>query len=318
MAVQWAGTSSIMTALNFLVTIITMRAPGMTFWRMPLLVWANFTTSLLVVLATPFIAGSQFFVMFDRVMHTNFFVADEGGYPLGYQHIFWFYSHPAVYIMILPGFGIVSEVISTFARKPIFGYRLMALSLVAILFLGFSVWAHHMFVAGMAPWLRIPMMVTTLLIAVPTGIKVFSWLATMWEGRIHFTTPMLWAVGFVAMFLIGGLSGIYLGTVPIDVHASDTYYIVAHIHYVLYGGSVFTIFAGVYYWFPKMTGPHVLGEARQVALLADLHRLQRDVLPDALDSVSRASRGAPPTTCRSSRAGTSSSPSRPSCSAPRC
>ncbi len=254
MAVQWAGTSSIMTALNFLVTIVTMRAPGMTFWRMPLLVWANFTTSMLVVLATPFIAGSQFFVMFDRVMHTNFFIADEGGYPLGYQHIFWFYSHPAVYIMILPGFGIVSEVISTFSRKPIFGYRLMALSLVAILFLGFSVWAHHMFVAGMAPWLRIPMMVTTLLIAVPTGIKVFSWLATMWEGRIRFTTPMLWAVGFVAMFLIGGLSGIYLGTVPIDVHASDTYYIVAHIHYVLYGGSVFTIMAGIYYWFPKMTG----------------------------------------------------------------
>src|SRR5262245_21955563 len=192
--------------------------------------------------------------MFDRVMHTNFFIADEGGYPLGYQHIFWFYSHPAVYIMILPGFGIISEVISTFARKPVFGYRLMALSLVAILFLGFSVWAHHMFVAGMAPWLRIPMMVTTLLIAVPTGIKVFSWLATMWEGRIHFTTPMLWAVGFVACFLIGGLSGIYLGTVPIDVHASDTYYIVAHIHYVLFGGSVMTIFAGVYYWFPKMTG----------------------------------------------------------------
>jgi cytochrome c oxidase subunit I len=254
MGVQWAGTSSIMTALNFLVTIITMRAPGMTFWRMPLLVWANFTTSMLVVLATPFIAGSQFFVMFDRVLHTNFFVADEGGYPLGYQHIFWFYSHPAVYIMLLPGFGIISEVISTFARKPVFGYRLMALSLVAILFLGFSVWAHHMFVAGMAPWLRIPMMVTTLLIAVPTGIKVFSWLATMWEGRIHFTTPMLWAVGFVAMFLIGGLSGIYLGTVPIDIHASDTYYIVAHIHYVLYGGSVFTIFAGIYYWFPKMTG----------------------------------------------------------------
>ena len=272
-----------MTALNFLVTIITMRAPGMTFWRMPLLVWANFTTSLLVVLATPFIAGSQFFVMFDRVMNTNFFIADEGGYPLGYQHIFWFYSHPAVYIMILPGFGIVSEIISTFARKPIFGYRLMALSLVAILFLGFSVWAHHMFVAGMAPWLRIPMMVTTLLIAVPTGIKVFSWLATMWEGRIHFTTPMLWAVGFVAMFLIGGLSGIYLGTVPIDVHASDTYYIVAHIHYVLYGGSVFTIMAGVYYWFPKMTGRMYSETAGQMALLADVHRLQRDVLPDALD-----------------------------------
>jgi cytochrome c oxidase subunit I len=254
MAVQWAGASSIMTALNFLVTIITMRAPGMTFWRMPLLVWANFTTSLLVVIATPFIAGSQFFVMFDKVMHTNFFDMTEGGYPLGYQHIFWFYSHPAVYIMILPGFGIVSEVISTLSRKPIFGYRLMALSLVAILILGFSVWAHHMFVAGMAPWLRIPMMITTLLIAVPTGIKVFSWLATTWEGRINFSTPMLWALGFVSQFVIGGLSGIFLGAVPIDIHASDSYFIVAHIHYVLLGGSLFTIFAGIYYWFPKMTG----------------------------------------------------------------
>jgi cytochrome c oxidase subunit I len=254
MGVQWAGASSILTALNFLVTIITMRAPGMTFWRMPLLVWANFTTSLLVVIATPFIAGSQFFVMFDRVMHTSFFVPEGGGYVLGYQHIFWFYSHPAVYIMMLPGFGIVSEVISTMSRKPIFGYRLMALSLIGILVLGFSVWAHHMFVAGMADWLRVPMMVTTLLIAVPTGIKVFSWLATLWEGKLHLTTPMLWALGFVSMFVIGGLSGIYLGSVPIDIHASDTYFIVAHIHYVLFGGSVFTIFAGIYYWFPKMTG----------------------------------------------------------------
>ncbi|TMM21800.1 MAG: cytochrome c oxidase subunit I, partial [Actinobacteria bacterium] len=162
MGVQWAGASSIMTALNFLVTIITMRAPGMSFWRMPLLVWANFTTSLLVVIATPFIAGSQFFVMFDHVMHTHFFDYQGGGYPLGYQHIFWFYSHPAVYIMMLPGFGIASEVISVMARKPIFGYRLMALSLMAILVLGFSVWAHHMFVAGMAPWLRVPMMVTSM------------------------------------------------------------------------------------------------------------------------------------------------------------
>jgi cytochrome c oxidase subunit 1 len=254
MAVQWAGASSIMTALNFLVTIITMRAPGMTFWRMPLLVWANFTTSLLVVIATPFIAGSQFFVLFDRIMHTNFFEPGEGGYVLGYQHIFWFYSHPAVYIMILPGFGIVSEVISTFSRKPIFGYRLMALSLMAILVLGFSVWAHHMFVSGMAAYLRVPMMVTTLLIAVPTGIKVFSWLATLWEGKIHFRAPMLWALGFVSMFVIGGLSGVMLGAVPIDIAVSDTYFIVAHIHYVLLGGSLFTIFAGIYYWFPKMTG----------------------------------------------------------------
>ncbi len=254
MGVQWAGASSIMTALNFLVTIITMRAPGMTFWRMPLLVWANFTTSLLVVIATPFIAGSQFFVMFDRIMHTHFFDPDKGGYVLGYQHIFWFYSHPAVYIMMLPGFGIVSEVISVFSRKPIFGYRLMALSLMAILVLGFSVWAHHMFVSGMASYLRVPMMVTTMLIAVPTGIKVFSWLATIWEGKLDFKTPMLWATGFISMFLLGGLSGIYLGAVPIDIHVSDTYFVVAHIHYVLFGGSLFTIFAGIYYWFPKMTG----------------------------------------------------------------
>jgi cytochrome c oxidase subunit 1 len=254
MGVQWAGASSIMTALNFLVTIITMRAPGMTFWRLPLLVWANFTTSLLVVIATPFIAGSQFFVMFDRVLHTNFFEYQNGGYVLGYQHIFWFYSHPAVYIMMLPGFGIISEVISVMSRKPIFGYRLMALSLMAILVLGFSVWAHHMFVAGMAGWLRVPMMVTSMVIAVPTGIKIFSWLATMWEGRIRFTTPMLFALGFLSMFVIGGLSGIYLASVPIDIATSDTYFIVAHIHYVLFGGSVFTIFAGIYYWFPKMTG----------------------------------------------------------------
>src|SRR4051812_14101224 len=254
MGVQWAGASSIMTALNFLVTIITMRAPGMTFWRMPLLVWANFTTSLLVVLATPFIAGSQFFVMFDRVMHTHFFDPAGGGYVLSYQHIFWFYSHPAVYIMILPGFGIISEIIPVFARKPVFGYRLMALSLLAILVLGFSVWAHHMFVSGMAGYLRVPMMITTLLIAVPTGVKVFNWLGTLWEGRIHFATPMLWALGFISTFVIGGLSGVYLGAVPIDIHTSDTYFIVAHIHYVLFGGAFFTIMAGVYYWFPKMTG----------------------------------------------------------------
>src|SRR2546423_4530179 len=219
-AVQFAGASPIATALNFLVTIITMRAPGMTFWRMPLLVWANFTTSLLVVIATPFIAGSQFFVMFDHVMHTHFFDYQAGGYPLGYQHIFWFYSHPAVYIMMLPGFGIASEVISVMARKPIFGYRLMALSLMAILVLGFSVWAHHMFVSGMAPWLRVPMMITTLLIAIPTGIKVFSWLATIWEGKINFATPMLWALGFVSMFVIGGVSGIFLGALPVDIHLS--------------------------------------------------------------------------------------------------
>ncbi|HWH45627.1 MAG TPA: cbb3-type cytochrome c oxidase subunit I, partial [Thermoleophilaceae bacterium] len=252
--VQFAGASSIATALNFLVTIITMRAPGMTFWRMPLLVWANFTTSLLVVIATPFIAGSQFFVLLDRAIGTNFFAASNGGDVVMYQHVFWFYSHPAVYIMMLPGFGIISEVISANSRKPIFGYRMMAFSLMAIVVLGFTVWAHHMFVSGMFSWLRVPMMITTLLIAVPTGIKIFSWLATLWRGVIHLTTPMLFSLGFITMFTLGGISGIMLGMIPVDIHVSDTYFVVAHIHYVLFGGSVFTIFAGIYHWFPKMTG----------------------------------------------------------------
>jgi cytochrome c oxidase subunit 1 len=252
--VQFAGASSIATALNFLVTIITMRAPGMSFWRMPLLVWANFSTSLLVVIATPFIAASQFFVLLDYALGFNFFRPGRDGDVVMYQHVFWFYSHPAVYIMMLPGFGIVSEVISVKARKPIFGYRMMAFSLLAIVLLGFTVWAHHMFVSGMQPWIRIPMMVTTAIIAVPTGIKIFSWLATLWRGVLRLDTPMLFALGFLTMFTLGGISGVMLAMVPLTIHVSDTYFIVAHIHYVLYGGSLFTIFAGVYYWFPKMTG----------------------------------------------------------------
>ncbi len=254
LGVQFAGASSIATAVNFLVTIVTMRAPGMTFWRMPLLVWANLATSTLVVLGTPFIAGSQFMVLFDRLFPTHFFDTVGGGNAVVYQHIFWFYSHPAVYIMMLPGFGIISEVISIHSRKPIFGYKLIAMSTVAIGVLGFTVWAHHMFVSGMSSWLRIPMMATTMLIAVPTGIKMFSWLATMWRGRIHLTTPMLFACGFLFTFAIGGLSGIFLAVLPVDINVSDTYFVVAHIHYVLFGGSVFTIYAGVYHWFPKMTG----------------------------------------------------------------
>ena len=206
--VQFAGFSSIFAALNFLVTIITMRAPGMTFWRMPLLVWANLATSLLIVAATPFIAGAQFMVLFDRALGTNFFEATAGGDVLSYQHIFWFYSHPAVYIMILPGFGIVSDVISTNARKPIFGYRLMALSLIGIVVLSYTVWAHHMFVSGMFSWLRVPMMLTSVLIAIPTGIKIFSWLATLFKGVIHTeSTGMLFALGFVCSFILGGISG---------------------------------------------------------------------------------------------------------------
>ena len=256
--VQFAGFSSIFTALNFLVTIITMRAPGMSFFRMPLLVWANFSTSLLVVIATPFVAASQFFILLDVALHFHFFDAfvgpNQNGNVLMYQHVFWFYSHPAVYIMMLPGFGIISEVIAVKSRKPIFGYRMMAFSLLAIVVLGFTVWAHHMFVSGMPPWIRIPMMITTAIIAIPTGIKIFSWLATLWRGVIHLDTPMLFALGFLTAFTLGGISGVMLAMIPFDIHVSQTYFIVAHIHYVLFGGSLFTIFAGVYYWFPKMTG----------------------------------------------------------------
>ncbi len=252
--VQVVGASSIATAINFLVTIFTMRAPGMTVWRMPLLVWANATTSALVVFGTPFIAGSQFLTLFDRVMGTHFFNPAQGGDVVSYQHIFWFYSHPAVYIMMLPGFGIISEIIATFSRKPIFGYRALAFSTVAIAVLGFGVWAHHMFVSGMAAWLRVPMMITTIIIAIPTGVKIFSWLGTMWGGKLHLKTPMLYAMGFISVFVIGGLSGVMLAVIPVDIQVTDTYFVVAHIHYVFVGGSVFTIFAGVHYWFPKMTG----------------------------------------------------------------
>ncbi len=252
--VQFAGASSIMTALNFLVTIITMRAPGMSFFRLPLLVWANFATSLLVVIATPFIAASQFFVLLDYTLNFHFFDPGKGGDVLMYQHVFWFYSHPAVYIMMLPGFGIISEVIAVKSRKPIFGYQMMAFSLLAIVVLGFTVWAHHMFTSGMADWVRIPMAITTAIIAIPTGIKIFSWLATLWRGILHLDTSMLFALGFLTTFTLGGISGVMLAMIPFDIHVSSTYFIVAHIHYVLFGGSLMTIFAGVYYWFPKMTG----------------------------------------------------------------
>ena len=253
--VQFAGFSSIFAALNFLVTIVTMRAPGMSFWRMPLLAWANLATSILIVGATPFIAGVQLMVLLDRALGTNFFQAAAGGDVISYQHIFWFYSHPAVYIMMLPGFGVISEVITTHARKTIFGYRLMAIALLGIVVLAYAVWAHHMFVAGMFGWLRVPMMMTTLLIAIPTGIKIFSWLGTLFDSKLHIkSTSMLFALGFIITFLIGGISGVMTAIIPLDIHISDTYFIVAHIHFVLFGGSVFTIFAGIYHWFPKMTG----------------------------------------------------------------
>ena len=248
------GTSSILGALNFLTTLLTMRIKDMTFFDMPLFCWAMLATSALVLISTPVLAGALILLSFDLIAGTAFFNPTGGGDPIVYQHLFWFYSHPAVYIMILPMFGMISDILPVHARKPIFGYTAIAYSSLAISFLGLIVWAHHMFTSGTPGWLRMFFMIATMAIAVPTGIKVFSWVATIWRGKIRLNTPMLFAIGFVALFLIGGLSGVMLASVPFDIHVHDTYFIVAHFHYVLFGGSVTGIYAGIYHWYPKMTG----------------------------------------------------------------
>ncbi|MDP3775804.1 MAG: cbb3-type cytochrome c oxidase subunit I [Gemmatimonadales bacterium] len=246
--------SSLLGSVNYITTVVNMRAPGMTWFRLPLSIWALFITAILALLAVPILAGAIIMLLFDMILHTHFFMPAGGGQPLMWQHLFWFFGHPEVYILILPAMGITSDLIANGSRKPIFGYHSMVYALCGIAFLGWVVWGHHMFQSGMNPRLATTFMVSTMFIAVPSAIKVFNWMGTMWKGSIHFTTPMLNAIAFVAMFTIGGLSGIFMASTPVDMYIHDTYFIVAHLHYVLFGGSLFAIFGGIYFWFPSMFG----------------------------------------------------------------
>ncbi len=253
-AIFLIGVSSTLTGINFVVTMYQMRAPGMTFTRMPLFCWAQLATAPLLMIATTALAAALAALFMERQFGVPFYDPTKGGSPIMWQHMFWFYSHPAVYIMVLPAFGMISEILPVFSRKPIFGYKMIAFSSMAIALLGFMVWAHHMFTSGLAPYLQLPFMILTFLIAIPTGVKIFSWTATLWGGKIHFTTAMLFAVGFVGLFAFGGITGVFLAAVPFDWHVHGTYFVVAHFHYVLVGGSLMGIFAGTYFYFPKMTG----------------------------------------------------------------
>jgi cytochrome c oxidase subunit 1 len=249
-----SGTASILGAVNFAVTIFALRIKGMSLNQMPLFCWAMIAASTLILLSTPVLAGALVLLSFDLLAGTSFFDPLSGGDPIVYQHLFWFYSHPAVYIMVLPFFGIISDVIPVHARKPIFGYQAIAYSSLAISFLGLIVWAHHMYTSATPGWLRMFFMIATMIIAVPTGIKIFGWLATLWGGKLRLNSAMLFSIGFLSTFVIGGVTGIMLASVPFDIHVHDTYFVVAHFHYVLFGGAVFGIYSGIYHWFPKMTG----------------------------------------------------------------
>ncbi|PYM56998.1 MAG: cytochrome ubiquinol oxidase subunit I, partial [Candidatus Rokuibacteriota bacterium] len=254
LGLQILGLSSLMAGFNFIVTIINMRAPGMTLMRLPLFIWMSFVVQFLVVLAFPAITVALILLMFDRLFGTLFFAPAAGADPLLWQHLFWIFGHPEVYILILPAMGIVSEVLPTFSRKPLFGAPVVIYSGIMIGFFGFGVWSHHMFSVGMGPVADSAFSIATLLIAVPTGVKIFNWIGTLWGGSIRFATPLLFSLGFISMFIMGGLSGVMHASPPVDLQQTDTYFIVAHFHYVLFGGSIFGLFSGVYYWFPKIFG----------------------------------------------------------------
>ncbi len=254
LSVLLLGGSSIFGGINFIATILKLRQPGLKLMQLPMYCWAMLGTSILVVLSTPVLAGTLVLLSFDIVAHTGFFNPSLGGNAVVYQHLFWFYSHPAVYIMVLPAFGLVSEILPVHCRKPLFGYTSMVYSIMTIVILGLVVWAHHMFTSGTPPWMRLFFTIATSFIAVPTGIKFFNWLATLWGGRISLNSAVLFSCGFIINFVLGGITGVALAQVPFDIHVHDTYFVVAHFHYIVYGGSVFVIFASIYHWYPKFTG----------------------------------------------------------------